>query len=112
MGLANLANVPRTPPELAIFSFSNQDEHFQAAQAVLTQKGVLLPLYPVDPINFDALGVWLQNHQQMHNDMNGLLGTSGSDLTDVDFRNPAQAEAWTTLHFMEHQRWVQILGTG
>lgn len=111
MGLANLANVPRTAPEFAIFSFSNQDEHFKAAQSILSRKNINLTLYPVDPINFDALGIWLQNHQQMHNDLNGLLGTPGSDLTAIDFRNSAQVEAWTTLHFMEHQRWAQILGT-
>lgn len=112
MGLANLANVPRTPQEFAVFSFSNQDEHFKTAQAILAQKNVTLPIYPVDPINFDALGIWLQNHQQMHNAMNGLLNTSGSDLTAVDFRNPEQVAAWIELHFAEHQRWVQILGTG
>lgn len=110
MGLANLANVPRDDAELLVFSFSNQDEHFRVAQAVKAQKNVSTPIYPVDPINFWALGVWLQNHQQMHNNINGILGTPGSDLTDVDFRNRAQLESWIWLHFTEHQNWSRALG--
>lgn len=110
MGLANLANVPRSPQEFAVFSFSNQDEHFKVAQAIQNREGINIPTYPVDPINFDALGIWLQNHQQMHNNVNSVLGTPGVDLTEVDFRNEAQVESWSFLHFTEHQNWARILG--
>lgn len=110
MGLANLANVPRSPEEVSVFAFSNQDEHFKAAAALGRTKGLNLPLYPVDPIPFADIGVWAQNHQQMHNAVNAALGTAGADLTGVNFQDEAQLAAWISLHFAEHQAWQQILG--
>lgn len=110
MGLANLANVPRSDSEWSVYTFSNQAAHFDVQQAILNKLKATLPLYPVDPINFDDPGQWIQNHQQMHNAVNGVLGTPGADLTGINFRDLAQVEAWVFLHFTEHATWARILG--
>ena len=114
MSLANLLNVPNPNSEndFAEFSFSNQDSHNRIVNAAYAQKNVQLSVYVLDPMPFFSVGVWLQNHQQMHNDMNGVSGVAGNDLTSVDFSDPEQASYWMQLHWSEHQANEQFFGIG
>lgn len=111
MGIANLSNVPRSPEEISIFSFANQDEHTKANAAIFAKRGLTLPVYPLDPIPFTDIGVWAQNHQEMHDYVNGVLKTAGSDLTGVNFQDEGQLQSWIWLHANEHYSWQNILGT-
>lgn len=112
MSLATLQNEPSTHDEatFAEFSFSNQDSHNKIVNAVFSQKGISLPIYTLDPIPLFDMGVWLRNHQQMHNDMNGVTGVSGNDLSSVDWNNEEQKSYWMQLHWAEHQQNEQALG--
>ena len=112
MSLANLLNVPAPNDENAFheFSFSNQDSHNRIVNAIYGQKGTSLSIYVLDPMPFFDMGVWLRNHQQMHNDMNGVTGIAGNDLSSVDFNDPEQAAYWMQLHWSEHQQNEQLLG--
>lgn len=123
MSLPNLFNVPSDakdwraafpvmPREWAVWSFSNMDHHRQTIRAIAAQKGINLNEYTVDPIPFFALGAWAYNHQQMHNDVNGVLGTGGFDLTTLDVEDAGQLTAWIRLHASEHQSWATILEIG
>ncbi len=110
--IATLFNVPHTPELLAQFSFANQDSHRQIIRAVLAQKNTTLQEGIVDPIPLDQIATWGNVHQAMHNQMNSALGLSGNDLSDVDFRQPAQIEAWIQLHAREHRAAENALGIG
>lgn len=81
-------------------------------QAVLTQKGVTLPEYALDPIPLDSPGVWLYQGQIWHNERNAVLSIDGQDLTDVDLNDPEQVAAWVGLVFLEEYQAGQILGLG
>lgn len=113
MSLATLFNVPNANDSTTFseFSFSNMDQHIIVTNAISAQKEIRIPLYPLDPMPFFDMGVWLRNHQQWHNNINGILGVNGFDLTSVDFNNQEEAESWTRNHASEHQQWSNILGT-
>jgi hypothetical protein len=111
-GLANLLNVPASEQEWMVWSFSNMDHHRQIIRAIGAQKNVDLNLYILDPIPFFSLLTWLEQHQQTHNDMDGVLGIAGFDLSGLDVNNPGQVAAWVKLHWQEHQLAAQQLGVG
>jgi hypothetical protein len=112
MSLAVLANIPDPRDENTFheFSFSNQNSHTRIVTAIGVQKKISLSIYVLDPMPWFDIGVWLANHQQMHDDMNGVSGVSGVDLTSVDWTNEEQAVNWIRLHWSEHQQNEQILG--
>ena len=113
MGLATLLNLPTTPELLTQFSFANQDSHRKIAAAAFAQKnGVVLPVYPVDPIPLFGGGIQVfgYNHQVMHDAMDALLGIQGQDLTGLNFENEAQLSAWIQQHFIEHYQAETMLG--
>ena len=112
MSLAVLANIPDPNDERTfdLFSFSNQDSHIRIANAAFAQKSTSLSIYVLDPMPFPDLGAWLANHQQMHNDMNGISGVQGVDLTSVDWTDEEQRVNWTRLHWAEHQQNEQFWG--
>lgn len=112
MALATIFNSPREKTDRLIWSFANADHHLDVLNAIAKQKNILLARYLLDPIPDQPLGMesWLQTHQQAHNDINGVLGVKGNDISDVEFNNEAQVLAWTWLHATEHYQWANILG--
>ncbi len=102
--LASLYNAPRTADDLNEFSFANADLHARQVQQALAQRNVVLTSYTLDPIPTTAgRDEWLQRHQQMHNDINSLLGITGSDLSELDWTKPSEVASWAYLHAQEHQ---------
>lgn len=110
--LASIFNVPNDERSLSIWSFHNYDSHDRIIGAIFNQGGALLTRYPLDPISTQDPGDWLRTHQTMHNDMNAQLGLSGSDLTDVNWEDPRELEAWSFLHAVEHRAAENQLGIG
>lgn len=95
-----------------MWSYAHRDQHTQARQAIQTTDGINLTEYPLDPIAFDNFQDFLNWNQRAHNDVNGVLGTQGSDLTQVDPRNENELSAWIFLHRKEHETWANILHIG
>lgn len=112
MPLANLYNVPSLTNEhdFSMFSFNNQDQHRQIAQELYAQKGLSIPLYPLDPITFNDIATWAMMHQDAHNNQNAALDIAGVDLTDVNFQDPGELASWIYLHASEHMQAAAILG--
>lgn len=109
--LANLYNVFNDIKGMQQFSFSNADLHTRQNAAILAQYGVDLSSYVLDPIPLEtALPNWLQTHQEIHNQVNQVLGIAGNDLTDVDFSKPDQVSSWIWLHAQEHLQASNKLG--
>lgn len=112
MSLATLLNIPALDDSRSLgeFSFSNQDQHRQIADAVMRSMGTQLNIYPLDPIPMYAIGAWLGLHQRAHDDMASALGVQNFDLSSVDFKDEQQMAAWIRLHFNSHQQAATILG--
>ena len=105
-----LYNVPSSLNDWNIWTRSHQASHTKIVQAILKQKGVGLTLYQLDPANFSFFEDYLNRNQQAHNDMLGVLGISGSDLSEVDINQPNQLRAWVQLHAVEHRDTETALG--
>lgn len=110
MALATLYNVPSSDDELNIFSFANADQHTNIARGLIGQYNVFPPFYVLDPLPLRDMGAWLEQHQILHNIMNGVLGTNSNDLTAVDFNDPDQLTEWIWLHAQEHFTAADLLG--
>ena len=110
MALASLFNQPSDERSLMRWSFSNADGHTRIINAIAAQRGVNLTQYILDPIDARDLQGFLRRHQTMHNDMNGVLGLAGQDLSDVDFKNPKQLAAFIFIHAVEHRNANFALG--
>lgn len=110
MTLPALYNVPKDALDLQWWSFHHADEHILISREILRAKNKRIELYPIDPVPLIDVSNWLRRHQTMHNDVNAILGTNGSDLTSLDIENEDQVRAWIYLDAQEHYLWRQELG--
>ena len=110
MSLVNLFNTPIGRNGLNVFSFNNMENHRVIRAAVMVQKSLTLPIFPLDPMPLVDLVTWLQLHQQIHNAQNAVLDIAGSDLTSVDFSKPEESGDWIWIHAQEHQQACNLLG--
>ncbi len=101
--IATLFNIFNDAQGLNQFSFANADEHLRINEAIVARNGPALSYYVLDPIPTgpDAK-TWLRTHQDIHNQMNAVLGLAGNDLSEVDFNDPDQVASWIWLHAQEH----------
>lgn len=110
MGLADIVNVPESAESLAVWAFSHMAHHRDINRAIYQQFANALPEYPLDEINIADMGVWIYQHQEMHNNQNAILGIGGNDLTDVDWQNQGELSSWIQLNFTEHYQASNLLG--
>lgn len=110
MGLASIANVPRSREELLAWSFNHMAHHRDVQRRIYQVFRIALAEYPLDPMNPDDLGVWSYQHQTMHNNTNAVLGTVGTNLLDVNWQDEAERAEWVFLDMAEHLAWNQKLG--
>lgn len=109
MALASLYNVPSNLNEMNTFSFTNMNEHVKINAAFLNKFGLNSPIFVLDPLPIQDPGVWLYQHQTLHNIMNGVLGTNTSDLTAINFNDKSQLSEWIWLHAQEHYQAANLL---
>jgi hypothetical protein len=100
--LPAVENIPKTANEWNHWSWDHRDSHTRIRAAILTQYGVNLSDYQIDPMNPNDITLFLQNNSQLHGDMNSVLGLQSADLQDVNMGDPHQLEAWIRLHWQEH----------
>jgi hypothetical protein len=92
-------------PDRGGFDFwlqSHQNSHREASAATASFLPILDPFAVAEP---EARGRWLLDHQKAHNAVNLYLGISGADLSELDWNNRAEVEAWVELNFLEHSQW-------
>ena len=111
-GVAALFNVPTTPAELEAWASAHASHHRDINRVIYQLTKVSLPEFVLEPINPKDTGVWEDQHQQMHQNMDAILGISGVDLTNVDFTNPQLLTGWIQLNSTEHFQAANILGIG
>ena len=110
MALSTLYNIPQNDEQFNVFSFSNRDEHNKIAMALVNIYNISAPYYVIDPMPMQDLGTWLEQHQELHNVMNGATGQQSNDLETVDFSDDNQRAEWIWLHAQEHYKVASFLG--
>lgn len=110
MSLANIFNIPSAPQQFEAWSFSHQANHRDIIRVIYKDYGLILDEYAIDPINLADPKGFLDNHQQLHNQFNAVLGLSGFDLSDVNFEETEQLAVWIDLNARNHRAACDILG--
>lgn len=95
---------------LNTWSFSHARDHDEIVKAIQDQYGIILPIYPLDPMVFSNDSMFLLRNQQMHNDLLSLLGIAGTDISAINFDDQSQVQAWLSTHFEEHRNARVALG--
>ena len=110
MGVASLANVPYDENTLREFSFSHMAHHRDIIRRIRELTNAELEEFPLDPFEPSNSAVWGYHHQQMHNQMNTILGISGNDLIEINWQDKGERESWVFLNFNEHVQASDKLG--
>lgn len=109
MSLPGLLDIPDGEEKVRGYFFQNAQHHLLVRTAIQQRIGANLPIYVLDPINYGQFDKFLADHQQAHNDINGLLGTQSNDLESVNWDDPIQKRAWAEIHYTEHLAWATLL---
>ena len=112
MPIANLANTPNSQEELSAWSFSHAAQHRDENAAIYRIYHIALPEFIIDPMNINDLGTFANQHQLLHNNVSAILGTQGFDLTDVNWQDKSEREAWIGLNFQAHYQVSEKLQLG
>jgi hypothetical protein len=111
MSLATLFNPPpRTPQALSEFTFSNMADHLDISAAIQRQKNITIVNLALDPLDPNALEVWLIAHQAMHVQQTGALNIAGQDFSTLSLTNPEESAEWFFEHGSEHRAMHAALG--
>lgn len=105
MALPHILYPPPTKGGWQEWLYQHFTQHKDIIGAVQQTRGLSLTLgriWPIDPSDKAQLEVFLEDHQQMHNEMNALLGVQGNDLSDVDFQNKKEADVFYWFNYQEH----------
>lgn len=112
--IASLYNVP-TPgqiDQLNTWGFAHMAHHRDVIRVIYLATKIALPEFPLDQINPEDTETWSDLHQQMHNDMNNILGISGFNLLDVNWKDTGALTGWINLNANEHYQAANILQIG
>lgn len=110
MPIADLYNIPGTDEEMKRWSFAHAAHHRDMIDAARAQKRVSLAQYILDPINLSSSDAFFNQHQTMHNDINGLFRVQGFDLTSVNWSDRGQRDSWIWLNALQHQLEAKATG--
>lgn len=112
MSIAAIFNVPRTENELNQWAFAHMASHRDIIRVTYQVFATALPEYLLDPINPEEPGVWERQHQQMHQQMNALLGLAGFNLLGLDWNDQNKLAAWIQINAVEHRAVSNLLRLG
>lgn len=112
MGLPLIYAQPSTAEDWAAWAFNHAANHYDWISAASLQKNQNLTQFCFNPLNPDALGVFLYQHQIAHNQANALLGFPGFDLLSLDWQDKEAFAEWILLNGDEHQRISAALNLG
>lgn len=110
--IAALYNVPSNAAELNSWAFAHMAHHRDINRSIYQLTGLALVENILDPLNPNDIGVWLYQHQTMHQQFEPILGIAGYDLLDVDWQNPQELAGWILLNATSHYEAASILEIG
>ena len=111
--IAAIYNVPSTRDELNEWSFAHAAHHADIIRRIREiVPGTKLDSYVLDPFDPKEPGVWLYQHQTMHQQFEPILGIQGFDLLDADFSSQDNFAGWVWLNDQTHFQAADILGIG
>lgn len=108
--LARLLDVPRDAEFWQLWGLDHEVSHDAIRTAILAQAGVQLQPQVIYPLPLAQMRVFLAANQQLHLDLEAVLGIFSQDLEDVDLNNKQQLDAWCNIHWQLHNTAENRLG--
>lgn len=112
MAIAAIFNVPGDESERSEWAFAHMANHRDIIRVVYERYSLALPEYALDPLPVNDMGTWERLHQEMHSQLNGLLGLAGFNLLGIDWRNQGELAGWISLNATEHRQFCDFLQIG
>lgn len=112
MALAVLGETPKTPEQLAVWSFVHMSHHRDIIRVIFEATGLRLDEWVIDPFDPNSDDTWIYQHAIMHNQMDSVLGIAGYDLSTLDWQDPEILASWINANQTEHYIAGNILGLG
>lgn len=109
MALAQLEFVPQNDDDKHAFDFAHQDIHRRLIEYVQSIAGVPFDAFVLDPFDVNS-EVNVYQHQDMHNQLDALLGTPNYDMTTLDWADPESRADWINDNYQAHLNYAQIVG--
>ena len=110
MSVADVFNFPAGEADTARWSLLHMILHRSQLRALYLKRNIVLAEYILDPLPADDLRLWLQQHQQMHNDLDSVIGVSPENLTEVSWDDEGSKAGWIQAHAQLHQLETNLLG--
>lgn len=94
MALADLYNIPHDANSMSQWSFAHMAHHRDMIRIVKQTLNIRLDEFILDPVNLTNPVQFLDQHQQMHNQLDRLFNISGFDLTEINWANTSSRAGW------------------
>ena len=94
------------------WAFNHWQDHEAIISAILSQKKLRLPMFPIYPVNPGSESEWLLMHQELHFAMDGILNIQSYNLMTVSPFDKKQRSQFFYFNFMEHLAAAKALGIG
>ena len=108
--LAALLNFGLDDDNRLFFSAHNMDSHQRIADAIFSKYNVRVPVFPLNPMPGENYETWLEQHQEMHNAFNNILGLEQFSFNSGALTSQEDIEAFAQSHFENHMAAHQKLG--
>lgn len=109
MPLADIANPPVSDTDKHAFDFAHQDIHRRLIDYLQPLVAYTLDAWVLDPFDTSTNGTVYQ-HQNMHNELDAILGTPNYDMTSLNWEDQGSRESWVDNNYESHVAYSQILG--
>lgn len=109
MPLAQIENVPQTPADKGMFDFAHQDIHRRLIDYLQPLFSESLDAFVLDPFDVQS-EVNVYQHQNMHNQIDSLLGTPNYDMTTLNWQDQGSRSDWVNNNYQSHLNYAQIVG--
>ena len=110
--IAGLFNVPQTDQERADWSFAHAVHHADIIRVIYNVTGIALASYILDPFDINNTEVWADQHQQMHTQLDAVLGIEPFNLDSWDWKNKDTLAGNIWNNAQEHYQAAAILEIG
>lgn len=110
--VAALFNIPNTDQDRAIWSFAHAAHHADIIRVIYQITKIALPSYILDPFDIKDTGVWADQHQLMHIQMDQILNISPFNLDYVDWKDKSTLGGWIFDNATEHLQAANTLEIG
>ena len=113
MALSSIINPPASEEEFWIWAQAHAAHHYDCIRVMRQlNPGKAFDQYILDPFDPNNMEDWLNQHAQMHLEMDAALGVASYALSELNWQDQDSLLVWFSQNFAEHQFWATRLNLG